>query len=92
MRVAVTARLPDELLITPRDEAHRPLGLDVLIVVLREEGLDVVARSRVVGLEVHVILLTVDLGDIDRLAVGSPRDIRQVLLLRLTRLDVGGLP
>ena len=92
MRVAVTARLPDELLITPRDEAHGPLGLDVLIVVLREEGLDVVARSRVVGLEVHVILLTVDLGDIDRLAVGSPRDIRQVLLLRLTRLDIGGLP
>ena len=92
VRVAVTTRLPDELLITPRDEAHRPLGLDVLIVVLREEGLDVVARSRVVGLEVHVILLTVDLCDVDRLTVRSPRDIRQVLLLRLTRLDVGGLP
>ena len=92
VRVAVTTRLPDELLITPRDEAHRPLGLDVLIVVLGEEGLDVVARSRVIGLEVHVILLTVDLCDVDRLAIGSPRDIRQVLLLRLTRLDVGGLP
>ena len=39
-----------------------------------------------------MILLTVDLCDVDRLAVGSPRDIRQVLLLRLTRLDVGGLP
>ena len=34
VRVAVTTRLPDELLITPRDKAHGPLGLDVLIVVL----------------------------------------------------------
>ena len=39
-----------------------------------------------------MILLTVDLCDVDRLAVGGPRDIRQVLLLRLTRLDVGGFP
>ena len=90
--VPIAARLPDELTITPRDEAHRPLRLDVLVVMLREERLDVVARGRVIGLEVHMALLAIDLCYVDSLAVGSPRDIRQILLLGFARLEVSRLP
>ena len=92
MGVAIAARLPDELTITPRDEAHRPLRLNVLVVMLREECLDVVTRGRVIGLEIHMALLAIDLCDVDGLAVGSPRDIRQILLLGFARLEVSHLP
>ena len=90
--VPIAARLPDELTITPRYEAHRPLRLDVLVVMLREERLDVVARGRVIGLEVHMVLLAIDLCYVDGLAVRSPRDIRQILLLGFARLEVDCLP
>ena len=90
--VPIAARLPDELTITARDEAHRPLRLDVLVIMLREERLDVVARGRVIGLEVHMALLPIEFSDVDGLAVGCPRDIRQILLLGFARLEVGRLP
>ena len=90
--VPIAARLPDELTITPRDEAHRPLRLDILVVMLREERLDVVTRGRVIGLEIHMVLLAIDLSDVDGLAIGCPRDIRQILLLGFARLEVSRLP
>ena len=89
--IAIAARLPDELTITPWDEAHRPLRFDVLTIGFGEEGLDVISRLGIIRLELHVVLISVELCDIDGLAIRCPRDVCQILFFRFACLDVDSL-
>ena len=85
MFVSVSHREPQEL-VPFGGEDHSVNRLHIPFVLLLEEHLLTFARSRVVLLHPHVVLLSVYLRHIDVFLVGAPRDVCQIHLLLLDAL------
>ncbi len=80
MFVSVAVAQPEELVGLGGQEIESVDGFGVTLVLLFEEHFFQFARLHVVAFEPHVVLLAVNLGDVESLFVGTPREVGEVHL------------
>ena len=80
MVIPVTLTLHDSLGVVPGQERQRITGLDVFLIAFLQHGTQFLARLGTVGHQAHVVLVTVQFEDIERAAIGSPREVGVVVI------------
>ena len=91
MVVAVTLAPQEEFLLVPREERDGMLRLHVFGMGLVVDRRDAITCHGIIGHQVHHVLVAVAFHHIDNVTVGIPRDIGEVAVGGVTRLEIDGV-
>ena len=80
LHIAVAFAEPDETVVRAREEVGGVLGLDISVGCLDKQRAHVVAGRHVIDVHLHVVLQTVEFGNENLTAVGTPYYVGQIMV------------
>ena len=89
--VTIATGLIDELAVIPRQELDGVKGFEVFVIIFREEGAEFLSCQCIVFIKGTMILVTIQFDEVEVLAIGSPCDVGELAVCRVTCVQIDGL-
>ena len=89
--VTVFACLIEELRVIPRQELDGMKGFEVFVIIFREEGAEFLTCQCIVFIKGTMILVTIQFDEVEFLTIGSPCDVGEITVCRVTCIQIDGL-